>query len=449
MSQPEAMVSVPQEEYEALIQFLYMAPVGLAQLRTDGEIVMINPLCAQLLMPLSRDGELANLFSALYTVAPDLAHRVRDFEPMHGKVCDALRLQIDAGVPGGKDPQVLSLSLLKLDQDRLMAVLSDVSLSEKRERQLRQSEAWIHTIVTGITHYALLSLDRQGRVQSWNAGVMKVTGFEADAIVGQSYALFYPPDDKAGQRTLERLDEAYLSGWNLEEGWMPRANGERYWGSALIAPLHAEGERPGEERAYSLILRDISDRREANEALRRSVSCDHLTGLANRRAFFEAAAHALQRCTRAELPLSVVAFDADHFKSVNDSHGHAAGDAVLRHLAAGLSATFRATDIVARFGGEEFVVLLSGTSIDEAQAIAQRLCRHVAAKPVTVDGVSIRYTVSAGVAAMESGVAGLDELIKRADAAMYSAKANGRNRVERWRADTTPTAALAQGRAQP
>ncbi|MCY7308077.1 MAG: diguanylate cyclase [Rhodoferax sp.] len=426
-----------------------MAPIGLAQLRTDGEIVMINPLCAQLLMPLSPDGELANLFSALHTVAPDLAHCARDFEPLHGKVCDALRLQIDAGVPGGKDPQVLSLSLLKLDQERLMAVLSDVSLSEKRERQLRQSEAWIHTIVTGITDYALLSLDRQGRVQSWNAGVMNVTGFEADAIVGQSYALFYPADDKAGQRTLERLDEACLSGWNLEEGWMPRANGERYWGSALIAPLHAEGERPGEERAYSLILRDISDRREANEALRRSVSCDHLTGLANRRAFFEAAAHALQRCARAELPLSVVAFDADHFKLVNDSHGHAAGDAVLRHLAAGLSATFRATDVVARFGGEEFVVLLSGTSIDEAQAIAQRLCQHVAAKPVTVDGVSIRYTVSAGVAAMEPGVAGLDELIKRADAAMYLAKANGRNRVERWRADTTPTAAPARGRAQP
>jgi len=445
MNQPAAMVSVPEEEYEALIQFLYMAPIGLAQLRIDGEIVMINPLCAQLLMPLSRDGELANLFSALHSVAPDLAHRARDFEPLHGKVCDALRLQIDAGVPGGKDAQVLSLSLLKLDHGSLMAVLSDVSLSEKNERQLRRSQAWINTIVTGITGYALVSLDRQGLVQCWNSGVMNVTGYGADATLGQSYALFYPRDAMSGQRMMERLQEADLSGWNLEEGWMPRANGERYWGSCLIAPLQTAGDAPGEERAYSLIMRDISDHREANEALRQSVSCDHLTGLANRRAFFEAAAHALQRCARADLQLAVVAFDADHFKSVNDSYGHAAGDAVLRHLATGLSATFRSTDIVARFGGEEFVVLLSGTSIDEAQAIAQRLCQHVAAKPVTVDGVSIRYTVSAGVAAMEPGVAGLDELIKRADAAMYSAKAGGRNRVERWRAK----AAADEDKAQP
>ena len=448
MNQLTTMVSVPEEEYEALIQFLYMAPIGLAQLLIDGEIVMANPLCAQLLMPLSRDGELANLFSVLHAVAPDLAHRVRAFEPLHGKVCDALRLQIDAGVPGRKDPQVLSLSLLKLDHGRLMAVLSDVSLSEKNERQLRQSQAWIHTIVTGITDYALLSLDRQGLVQSWNAGVMNVTGHEADATLGQSYALFYSQDNMSGQRMMERLQEADLSGWNLEEGWMPRANGERYWGSALIAPLHAQGDKPGEERAYSLIMRDISDRREAHEALRRSVSCDHLTGLANRRAFFEAAAQTLQRCARAELQLSVVAFDADHFKLVNDNYGHAAGDAVLRHLAAGLSATFRATDIVARFGGEEFVVLLSGTSIDEAQVIAQRLCQHVAAKPVTVDGVPIRYTVSAGVATMEPGVAGLDELIKRADTAMYLAKANGRNRVERWRAGFEPAVAQAHGRCQ-
>lgn len=448
MNQPTAMVSVPEEEYEALIQFLYMAPIGLSQLRIDGEIVMANPLCAQLLMPLSRDGELANLFSVLHTVAPDLALRVQSFEPLHGKVCDALRLQIDAGVPGRKDPQVLSLSLLKLDHERLMAVLSDVSLSEKNERQLRHSQAWIHTIVTGITDYALLSLDRQGLVQSGNSGVMNVTGHEADATLGQSYALFYPPDNMPGQRTMERLQEADLSGWNLEEGWMPRANGERYWGSALIAPLHAQCDKPGEERAYSLIMRDISDRREAHEALRRSVSCDHLTGLANRRAFFEAAAHALQRCARTEAQLSVVAFDADHFKLVNDNYGHAAGDAVLRHLAAGLSATFRATDIVARFGGEEFVVLLSGTSINEAHAIAQRLCQHVAAKPVTVDGVPIRYTVSAGVAALEPGVAGLDELIKRADAAMYLAKANGRNRVERWRAEIDPTVKAAHGKGQ-
>ena len=323
MSELKAMASVLAEEHEAMLQFLYMAPIGLVQMRIDGEILMINPLGAQLLMPLSRDGELANLFTVLQTVAPDLAYRARNFEPMHAMVCDSMHLQVDSGVPGVKDPQVLSLRLLRLDDERLMAVLDDISLSEKRDRQLRHSQAWIHAIVTGITDYALLSLDRLGMVQGWNAGVMKLTGFAADAVVGHSYAQFYPQDDERGFRAMERLLDADRSGWNLEEGWLPRANGERYWGSCLIAPLHKPGETATEERAYSLIIRDISEHRDANEALRRSISCDLLTGLANRRAFFQSDTTAMGRRAGTQLPMSAVAFEADNFKSVNDIHGHA------------------------------------------------------------------------------------------------------------------------------
>ena len=424
--------SVPLDEYEALVQFLYMTPIGLAELRIDGEVVMINPLCAQLLMPLSPGGGLDNLFDALRPVAPDLALRVAEFAPAQGKVCDALHLQIDSGLPGRRDPQVLSLSLIKLDARRLMAVLDDVSVSFRRDRELRQSQAWIQTIVTGISDYALLSLDHAGQVLRWNQGVRNVTGFDAEATVGHSYAVFYADADRLAHRVPERLTEADLSGWSLEEGWLQRANGERYWGSCLIAPLHGQDETSGLERAYSLIIRDISDRRESHEALRRSALCDHLTGLVNRRAFFDAAAVEMERCTRSGQAMSAVVFDADHFKTVNDSHGHAAGDSVLRHLAAGLCATFRATDIVARFGGEEFVVLLPGVTVDEADRVARRLCDQVAAQAVVFDGATIRYTVSGGVASMEPGVERLDALLQRADAAMYAAKARGRNQVVRW-----------------
>ncbi|RYE59407.1 MAG: GGDEF domain-containing protein, partial [Hyphomicrobiales bacterium] len=177
---------------------------------------------------------------------------------------------------------------------------------------------------------------------------------------------------------------------------------------------------------------DITDRREETEALRQSVSSDYLTGLANRRAFFEAANLEMQRWMRMPRPLSVVIIDADHFKSINDGHGHAAGDAVLRHLAAGMSFNFHAMDVVARLGGEEFVVLMPGITLEEAAAAALRLCRTVEKQVVDLDGVLIRYTVSAGVATMQEGVRGIDELLQRADAAMYSAKVKGRNRVERW-----------------
>jgi diguanylate cyclase (GGDEF)-like protein/PAS domain S-box-containing protein len=426
------MSATDAEEYEALIQFLYMAPIGLLQARMDGEILLVNPLCAQLLMPLSRDGGMDNLFTALEGVAPDLRHRAQTFEPAQGLIVEAIQLQLDAGGPGRRDARVLSLSLLKLDSERLMAVLGDVTQVVRRERELRQSHAWINSLVTGISDYALMSLDHLGRVQTWNPGIERVAGFDAAATADQPYSIFYPRDGISAERLLDRLHEADQSGWSLDEGWRQRADGSRFWGSCLIAPLHAAEEHDGSPRGYSLILRDVTDRRDAHEALRRSVDCDHLTGLANRRAFFEAAELELQRWRRFPRPLSVVMIDADHFKAVNDRHGHAAGDAVLRHLAAGLGATFRAMDVVARVGGEEFLVLLPGTSADGALAVARRLCTAIEAQAVEVDGTTVRYTVSAGVAAMDDGIDGLDALIQRADAALYAAKAAGRNRAEPW-----------------
>jgi diguanylate cyclase (GGDEF)-like protein/PAS domain S-box-containing protein len=432
-----------EEEYEALLQFLYIAPIGLLQARMDGEILMVNPLCAQLLMPLVPDGEMCNLFTALGGVAPDLRHRAEAFPDDYGMVCDAVHLHVGTPQPGRKSVQTLSLTLLKLDSERLMAVLSDVTESVQRDRELRQSQAWLQTLVSGLTDYALESLDHEGCLLGWNASIGRITGFDRAATLGQSFSVFYPAGHLSRERAQDRLQEADRSGWSIDEGWMERADGSRFWGSCLIAPLHAVEEDRPEERAYSLIVRDVSDRREATEALRRSVSCDHLTGLTNRRAFFEAAHLEMERWARAPRPLSVVLIDADHFKRINDAHGHAAGDAVLRHLAAGLSANFRAIDVVARIGGEEFVALLPGATAADAEAVAVRLCQNIAAQPALIDGRPIAYTVSAGVATMEAGVDSVNTLLKRADTAMYAAKAQGRNRVLRWHAGMQPDAALA------
>jgi diguanylate cyclase (GGDEF)-like protein/PAS domain S-box-containing protein len=438
------MDATESEEYEALIQFLYIAPIGLLQARMDGEILMVNPLCAQLLMPLSRDGGLSNLFTSLESVAPDLRSRVQSFGASHGMVCEGWQLRVAAPAAQGGGRSILSLTLLKLDEQRLMAVLGDVTQSIQRERELRQSQAWINTIVTGLTDYALLTLDDQGRARDWNTSVARVTGHGA-AAVGQPYSIFYPPDAIDAASTQDRLHEADRSGWSVDEGWRQRADGSRFWGSCLIAPLHTADDVRPEDRAYSLVIRDVSDRREATEALRRAVACDHLTGLANRRALFEACELELQRWRRAPRPLSLMLIDADHFKRINDSFGHATGDAVLRDLAAGLAATFRAMDVVARLGGEEFVVLLPGCDLDAATAVAQRLCERIAARSVDVDGRCVRYTVSVGVATMDADVPDVDALIERADLAMYAAKTGGRNRVARWLPGLRPAAGALAG----
>ena len=434
------MDTTVEEDYEALIQFLYIAPIGLMQTKMDGEILMANPLCAQLLMPLARDGNLTNLYTALEGVAPDLRTAVQNFDGTHGKVCEGWQLRVAGDPARGLGRSILSLTLLKLDESRLMAVLGDVTQSVQRERELRQSQAWINTIVTGLTDYALMTLDDQGRMRDWNASVERVTAHQSASSVGNSYSIFYPPDSLESMDALDRLHEADRSGWSLDEGWRQRADGSRFWGSCLIAPLHSPDDGLAEERAYSLVIRDVSDRREATEALRRSVACDHLTGLTNRRALFDACELELQRWRRAPRPLSLVLIDADHFKRVNDEYGHAAGDAVLRHLAAGLSATFRAMDIVARLGGEEFVVLLPGCTEDAAATVAQRLCQSISQQTVSVNGASLHYTVSIGVATMDASVEDVEALIERADLAMYRAKAAGRNRVERWKPSLLPAA---------
>jgi diguanylate cyclase (GGDEF)-like protein/PAS domain S-box-containing protein len=453
------MLSI-DEEYEALTQFLYLAPVGLVQLDMAGEIALINPLSAQLLMPLSPDGDLSNFFDVISGVAPDLHHMAATFNAPHGMVCEALRLQVDAGVHGKSDPRVLSLSLLKLDATRLMAVVTDVSQQVKRERLLRHNEAWLNAIITGVTSYAIISLDAHGRVDAWNESITRVTGFTREQVLGQPYAIFYPSDATTAERVTDRLRDADEQGWSIDDGWRVKADGTRFWGTAMIAPLLGHQRRGAsdasdlpdlpeqliqavsDEANYCLIIRDITDKREASERLHQATSCDHLTGLANRRAFFELAEQEVERYRRQPRPLSLVLFDADHFKRVNDTYGHPTGDAVLCHLAGLLKSAFRQVDVVARFGGEEFAVLLPSTDAKGAFAVAERLRLAVAGAEVVVDGQRIVYTVSGGVATLGDGVQSLDELIKCADSLLYAAKAAGRNRIACLKAAPDVTAAV-------
>ncbi|MCC2955411.1 sensor domain-containing diguanylate cyclase [Massilia sp. IC2-477] len=424
-------------EHEALIQFLYLAPVGLVQADIDGSIVMMNPISAQLLMPLSRDGGLDNLFTALEGVAPELRHLCAAYDRPSGKICDGLHVHLNAGGAGKKLPQILAISLLKLDARRLMAVIDDVTLQVRRDRQLRQNDAWLNAILTGITDYALVGLDANGAILEWNPSIGRVTGFGQDAV-GQAYSIFYPADAMTPEHLLDRLRDAERDGWSLDEGKRVRADGSAFWGSVLIAPL-PEREPPcgtePEGPAFCLILRDITDKRDASERRRREAFGDYLTGLANRRAFFEAAEQELTRSNTVPRPTAVIAFDADHFKTINDRFGHPGGDAVLQHLAAILGETFREVDVVARIGGEEFAVLLPSTDLPRAAVVAERLRSAVASQVVHFEGQRIRYTVSAGVASLDDGAGGIDLLLKRADQALYAAKRAGRNRVERWRAE--------------
>jgi two-component system cell cycle response regulator len=156
---------------------------------------------------------------------------------------------------------------------------------------------------------------------------------------------------------------------------------------------------------------------------------DPLTGLPNRRALEEELPRALARALRAGEPLSVVVLDVDRFKEVNDRHGHAAGDAVLAAVAGRAAAALRGSDVIARFGGEEFAVVLPGADLARAAEAAERIREAVAAEAVTAGGAALSVTVSLGCATLVPDERDARALLARADARLYEAKRAGRNRV--------------------
>jgi two-component system cell cycle response regulator len=163
---------------------------------------------------------------------------------------------------------------------------------------------------------------------------------------------------------------------------------------------------------------------------RRLAATDSLTGLMNRRAFAEAMDRERSRAVRHTLPLSLLMLDVDHFKKVNDTHGHDGGDAVLRGIAAVLKKIARKSDFVARWGGEEFIVALAQTAEAGGRIAAERVRRAIAETPFALpNGEILHATASIGLASATAQVS-FDELVGRADRALYAAKARGRNRVE-------------------
>lgn len=168
---------------------------------------------------------------------------------------------------------------------------------------------------------------------------------------------------------------------------------------------------------------------QANDLLQEMASTDYLTKISNRRKLFEMGHMEEQRSIRTGSPFSVILFDMDHFKSVNDSHGHDAGDAILRQAALRAASCLRPYDLLARHGGEEFAVLLPQTNNDDAETVAERIRATFACLPAQYDVVEIPFTASFGVATQQ-GEESFEETVKRADRALYQAKKTGRNRVE-------------------
>ena len=296
--------------------------------------------------------------------------------------------------------------------------------SNPPERSALDSANVLAQLVEDVRDYAIYALDAQGNVASWNSGAESMTGYTAPAVLGRHISLFYTPDAIAAGHPQRQLDRATALGRYEEESWRVRRDGTRYWASVLITALF---DRDGRLVGFGEVTRDLTERKQAEEErsavvqlLQETVRSDPLTGLANRRALDETLTREIAAARRNRMPLSIAMIDVDRFKAYNDGNGHQAGDRLLKHAAGAWFSALRASDTLARFGGEEFVAVLPDCTLDDAFGVIDRM------RGVTPFG----QTCSAGVAEWD-GEETVDQLIRRADDALYAAKHAGRNAVVR------------------
>ena len=420
------LIETLEDDTEALLQFVYLCPVGVLQLDAAGAVQMLNPMAVQLLMSVGGESPIADLFETLKHCAPELRNLVMSFHQPSGQICDNHRIYIGGAARGSSgDLQVLSCTLMKVDENCLMVMLNDISAQVAQERRLAEADSWMAAIFSNVNDFACFSLDAAGCIDSWNRSGVRQTGFDEADVLGHSLAILYASDHDLRSRVAIQLDGAQREGWHLQEGLCRTKAGGTVWCQVLVTVLH---DKAGQVAGYSLVLRDITERKMTADELRRLLREDHLTGASNRAHFFDVAVTEVARWKRTRGPLSLVMIDADHFKHINDRFGHDAGDAVLKELVARCRTLLRPTDILARFGGEEFTILLPGSTIADTMTLAERIRLAVATAPFSIGDRTIDVSVSIGCACMSSGIEDINALLKSSDLALYSAKEQGRNR---------------------
>jgi diguanylate cyclase (GGDEF)-like protein/PAS domain S-box-containing protein len=292
--------------------------------------------------------------------------------------------------------------------------------SEARFRGLvSQSLVGIVTIENGKLSYTNPRFDE---IFGYSSGELLGTG-PLDLVVKSDRALVAESIGRRGSGASDRVEYTF--------------RGVRKDGAVVDIECHGSAINVGGTPLLLSVLMDITERTRAerelqslHEALREQSTHDALTGLYNRRYLDATLTRELIRVERAAAPVSLILGDLDHFKKVNDSHGHLAGDEVLRAFGNLIRRNARASDICCRYGGEEILLVLPGMSERDAVDRAELLRSAIAAAPVEYDGAQIAITASFGIARFPGDGQTADELIAAADTALYAAKAAGRNRVE-------------------
>ncbi|MBN1763738.1 MAG: sensor domain-containing diguanylate cyclase, partial [Sedimentisphaerales bacterium] len=280
---------------------------------------------------------------------------------------------------------------------------------------------------------AVYVVDALGNIIYWNHCCARITGYEAPEMIGQRFtdSPFASMDQHENflgnhQGGVALVLENGMSGtW---KGFVRRKNGQRLPIEAHIAPMRSDEEQI---LGAVVVFRDISAfvaLEDAHRQLLQMSRKDQLTSMFNRGAISDVLKAEFDRASRYEQPLSVVMVDIDFFKRINDRYGHDAGDKVLAKIGSILTHNMRKPDMVGRWGGEEFLIITPNSQASAAAKLAQRIRKYIAEIPVSLD-VPEPVTASFGIAQLLPDDTSPDQMLYRADMAMYQAKEHGRNQV--------------------
>jgi len=307
-------------------------------------------------------------------------------------------------------------------QPALPADLADIAEALRRSRLSRDRHR--DELQAVLDHANVgLALTRDARIDIVNRQFCADLGYQREQVVGQSPRLVYASDEAYEAFARVALPALHQHGLVDTEVQLARRDGSRFW-----ARMMGRAVVPGDRSAgFIWVMSDITRERDQRDRLQWAASHDRLTGLLNRAAFEalldEACLHA------AQAPFCLLYIDLDRFKQVNDTGGHAAGDALLRGLVAELGRRLRKSDTLARLGGDEFAVILPGCPVPQAQALAERLRCAVETYRLGWDGHQFEVGASIGLVAANGLHASAEDVLRQADAACYQAKQAGRNQV--------------------
>lgn len=276
---------------------------------------------------------------------------------------------------------------------------------------------------------AVIGIDRHHVIRLCNPAAETLFGWKREEIIGKPVNLLIPErfhQSHRGNVESFRGETAHARYMGNRKGFIlgQTRTGQEISLGATILNVADEGEP-----LMVAIIRDLTERLEHQGELQRLANTDPLSGALNRRAFRDVAETEIHNSRLRNHPTALILFDIDHFKGVNDQHGHHTGDRVICEFTDLLRTSLRAHDVLGRWGGEEFIVLLPSASLDQATSVSERIRRAVENAAFGLESdIELRLTISAGVThAHESET--LDGFIRRADLALYAAKESGRNRV--------------------